>query len=240
MIAEDRIKEKMILEHIDRFVRLLIELSTVSADKRDQFVNEAVGVIRAIHPALLSLIGDRPEHLEPLLRQLVSQKLPPPSILHHFGALQNILDTVITTALTPAEAEYAMEIDEDPKTDKVSVMDKVMISDQKTDHTDKNAEIKNDIEINKKQNQQPALEALLTSICPKEQICKNYFFRSVLFDYYLPAVKKGVLFWPAEKSLPKFYESLLQKEGISILKIAPLETTNLHALSRKLTRYLSS
>ncbi|MDX9873122.1 MAG: hypothetical protein RBT41_12015 [Clostridia bacterium] len=115
----NRLMEKKILSNINHIVNALIELSYTEKADKEPFYQEAATLLREIHPLLLRLIDGKTELLESLVRQLISQKLPPPSIQTSFGSLQEDLNTVIKKYLAQkeqlsAETESVAAMTEEP------------------------------------------------------------------------------------------------------------------------------
>jgi len=95
----NRLMEMKILSNINRVVQILIELSRQDESKKRPLFEEAVSLLQEIHPLLLRLVDGREALLESLIRQLISQKLPHPSVLRSFGTLQHDLTVIISWAL---------------------------------------------------------------------------------------------------------------------------------------------
>ncbi|MCR4442183.1 MAG: hypothetical protein QHH10_08035 [Peptococcaceae bacterium] len=111
MFPINRLMEKKILSNINRIVHILIELSHQEESKKKPFLDEAVFLLKEIHPLLLRLVDGKEALMESLIRQLVSQKLPHPSVLKSFGTLQKDLTIIIGRVLS--EDQTAPIIKED-------------------------------------------------------------------------------------------------------------------------------
>lgn len=81
------------------------------------------------------------------------------------------------------------------------------------------------------------LQDIINSIYAKEKIIKDYLFRSLHIDYYLPAKKIGIISKTHLLRKYKIHDLLLKKAGISLVEFDPVELGNIHLLSRKLSRY---
>lgn len=97
-MLEKRELERKILGGIDRLVHILIDISCTMGRQKEYLMEQAVQMVRDLSPLLLNLLGGQEEHLEGLLRQLVSQKLPPSLSLVSFGPLQEDLEHILAVA----------------------------------------------------------------------------------------------------------------------------------------------
>jgi len=271
----NRLIEKKILASINRLVHLLIEMSYISEERKEPYIQEAINLISEIRPYLLSLIEGKDVLLESLLRQLISQKLPHPSVLRSFGNLQRDLNTIIHIALHSDSVEEVEEekkeepenkglesedeISEDlPDAETVNEIDgdedeKLPAAPEEVDETGKEppaeppAEESIEIEepagtpvdefLKMPEPEEPPdlLQNIITSIYADEEIIKDYIFRSLPIDYYLPARKTGIITGRRRKTA--LYDLLLKKEGVRVIEITPEECCSVHLLSRKLPRF---
>lgn len=91
--------EKKILSNINRIVSILIELNYTGNTGKESYYNEAVYLIREIKPLLMRLADGKENLLDSLIRQLILQKLPHPSMQSGSGGLQEDLNVIISRAL---------------------------------------------------------------------------------------------------------------------------------------------
>lgn len=96
-----RILEKAILSYIDGLVNIIIELSIKTGEHKKLLFDQAVNLVHELSPLLLNLAGAREEHLEALIRQLVTQKLPQGPALKSFGDLHQDLNCILAAAFHP-------------------------------------------------------------------------------------------------------------------------------------------
>lgn len=266
MPIEDRIREKIILSGIDRIVATLIELSIAKGVNRTYLLDRAIMEVKEIRPLLLTLIEAREDRLEPLIRQLISQKLPPRPLLLSFGNLQKNLDTILNAALSqtdpppqdlpqpPAPEPAIKEVPEatagvnpqaDSQSDAVIAQEPAATPEALTESLlsslpDTPEALPEDAASQEKK-QVPSvflLEELLRTLGKGRTFLKDYAYRSLLFEFYFPDNKLGLyLVSPAKADLKK-YEALLRKEGMKFVEIFPCELDNYRQLSRKIQRSL--
>ncbi len=262
MPIEDRIREKIILSGIDRIVATLIELSIAKGVNRTYLLDRAIMEVKEIRPLLLTLIEAREDRLEPLIRQLISQKLPPRPLLLSFGNLQKNLDMILNAALSktdpppqdlpqpPAPEPAIKEVPEatagvSPQVNPVIAQEPAAAPEALPESPpsplpDTPEALQEDMESQGKK-QIPSvflLEELLRALGKGKIFLKDYAYRSLLFEFYFPDNKLGLyLVSPAKADLKK-YEALLRKEGLKFLEIFPDELDNYRQLSRKIQRFL--
>lgn len=271
MIPSYRFREKTILTNINRLVHLLIELSHRKASDKNPLIEEAVGLIKNLRPLLLNLVDGKEEHLEPLIRQLVSQKLPP--IWSSFGDLQSDLNNILTLALHNSQNEMQLDEDENNYDEKPTDEEPIQFEDEKPmeqesedeKNTIENIAIENtnsypsELEVNdqvdtandnkqeiketteqnpqesKNNNFQKQLEELINVIYKGDLIKKDYCYRSIFFNYYLPERKLGIQILANSKSIKKIQSYILYKEKINLIQVYPSDLDNMYQLTKKLS-----
>jgi hypothetical protein len=284
--------EKKILSNINRVVNTLIEVSYIDATGKEAYYNEAVQLIRDIHPLLMRLIDGKEELLEALIRQLISQKLPHPSIQSSFGSLQCDLNIIISRVLckdevTTTKIDTVCNSEDSPQqdvTDSASVSDEsdVLQPEMLLDNSILDvAEQESTTELSRSDTdnipaeaaqetitavEQPSavpppdettflvgslteasvieektasdnLQGIIDIIYANETIIKGFLYRSILFDYYLPEKKLAITTVKPMQRRHIWHETLLKKDGISLLQITPGEVRNKTLLFNKLQRY---
>lgn len=227
--------EKNILSGIDRLVQQLIDLSSSQGQQKDQLLEEAVQTIKDIKPLLLILLGGREEHLESLLRQLISQKLPQGLALDSFGPFKRDLDTVLTLAFF-AENQ--------PKDEQGQAAEPPESAPDNLPETEAAAEAVAALAPESEPTppvieQQPEqlFAAFLSKLFPSATLHQGYLYRSLYLHYYFPEKKLAFLvLYPEVRMIPTI-EKLLQKEGITLIKLQPSDLKQPALLVRKLARY---
>ncbi len=78
------------------------------------------------------------------------------------------------------------------------------------------------------------IQKILENTYVGETVCKNYVFRSLEIDYFVPTRKIAVI----AKTMPlhkhRLYDCLLKKEGIKLFEINPDDTNDINWLQRQL------
>lgn len=305
MIPSYRLREKTILSNINRLVHLLIELSHRKGDAKTPYINEAVRIINSIRPLLLNLTDGKEEHLEPLIRQLVSQKLPP--VWSSFGDLHNDLNNILAKALqshkeenltsddnaiineeectTTSEKEDSQETTEqtiEEENSQETVDDHMMVDNamndvitseedsqeivqevgfheqveqieeveqtEQVEQIEQSEEIiadtcpqdiaEENIQMDKAQEEHndpfETLGNIIKNVYDEEKIIKDYRFRNIIFNYYLPDKNIGVQIVDDEKPIKQTQKYLLQKQNIKLIQVCPHDLNNMYQLIKKL------
>lgn len=294
MFPINRLMEKKILASVNRVVNILIELSYANENDKSSYYDEAVNLIQEIRPLLLRLVDGKEEYLGSLLRQLVTQKLPHPSVVTSFGSLQKDLNVIISLSFSgdcaetqnnntsadyqeanpqsvqelepeastqpaaecsdqaPAEAETGIECDVPAPEDQVSptagfepALDSqdfpgiaaVSISAPSDDETEHQPDSVAEEVIPQEKIAADKLHGIVNIIYANEVLIKDYLFRSLKFDYYLPEKKLAITTLPALQRKHLIHDVLIKKEGISLIEITPEDLEDTALLSRKLRRF---
>ena len=222
--------EKKILAGIDGLVHLLINLSCVQGKQKDELLEQAIQMVRDVTPPLLVLLGGKEEHLENLLRQLITQKLPSGIAMDSFGPLRHDLNTILTLAFFREPEEEAPIIPED-------VPVEVPVAATPTPETTAIPEQEDTTAapaVSTKPGQDLAL--LLQRIFPAATIHQGYMFRSLYLDYYLPEQNLAILIIYSEVRIIPIVEHLLKKSGITLVKLQPSELEQPTLVAHKLFR----
>lgn len=255
MYDNSRADEKRILADINNIVQILIELSYTKGTKKEVLYNNAVQLLKELRPCLLGLINGREELLESLTKQLISQKLPHPFMFNSFGDLQKDLNRVIAGAYTPyynektpelqsPEAAGCPEADECPEV--LGAQAEIKTADDSAAEvpaplpTDPLPERENDQSCDHNPCDDRSIAAqigkILSRDCAAESVYKNYYFRGMRFDFYLPSRKLALLFQKEPSYKHRLYESILKKEGVTVITFSG---DNYLQASRKLRQLLS-
>lgn len=215
---DDRLIEKAILSRVDRLVNILIELSHTNEHHKGTLLEEAVKVIEEMKPLLLGLVDGQEQHLEPMLRQLISQKLPNGVIMNSFGDLQKDLTRILNLALRHETSEQQNIVD------KVEQLHQQQYNQSKTGHPVK------------KENPKELLEQFLKKTYPDMKIVKGYYIRSLCLDFYLPEKKLGFILVSPQYRNNKVLEHFLKKEEIKLIEVYPADLENSRLLARKMPK----
>lgn len=250
-----RILEKAILSYIDGLVNIIIELSIKTAVEKKILFDQAVTLVKELSPLLLNLVGAREEHLETLIRQLVTQKLPQGQVLKSFGDLHKDLNYILALAFhTPQRTDgergnesigelppvHNPDISMEEKEPEIEVETvAAMEVEAEVDTVDKLLHGENETELPVcAAKTAPQLEQILRQIFPGEGIQQDYYFRGLHFSYYLPqrrlGIRSGQICSWRNKNI---YENLLKKESIQVVDIEPWEVEAPPLLIRKLSRF---
>lgn len=217
MNRDDRLMERAILSCVERLVNILIELSHTNEHYKGPLFEKAVKVIEEMKPLLLGLVDGQEKHLEPVLRQLVSQKLPHSVIMSSFGDLQKDLNRILNLALRQDTSEQ-------------QIVDKVeQLHQQQCNQAITNQPVK-------KEDPQELLERFLKKTFPDVRIVKKYYLRSLCLDFYLPDKKLGFVLVSPQYRNNRFLEHYLKKEKIKLIEVYPADLENSHLLARKMPK----
>lgn len=283
-----RIIEKTILANINRLVQLLIEMSAKNSTEKEPYFQEAICLIRELKPLLLHLVEGREEHLEPLIKQLVLQKLPHHRVFGSFGNLQKDLNDILSSSLEPVNMrneDAPVDTNEIPAASQEYIEQYENTSEENNDHEDKEdsftscqddssipsdpvleeesfsdseeqenpcncwesidtstrddewaqEELPHEVHFSNEETL-PTLENIIMKIFDGENILKDYVWRSLSIDYYLPEKKIAIICIKPNYRMHKLYEVFLKKEQIKAILIYPEDLNNIRLLTRKLTR----
>lgn len=247
MVLHKRELEKGILAGIDRLVHILIDSSCTEGRRKDILLEQAVQMVRELTPLLLTLLGGKEEHLENLLRQLISQKLPPGCALDSFGHLGNDLDWILASAFFKAPEEASSETVPEETVSKEAVSEKSELENHDSEDTKESAESLPNMDLFRRESEEVApgtdyvpkpaftFASFLRRRFPDALIQEKYLFRCLCVDFYLPDKKLAILLlYPGVRTIP-VYDLLLKKEGITLLKLQPEELEQPAGLLQKLS-----
>lgn len=225
-MLEKRELERSILGGIDRLVQVLIEISSTTGAQKTILMEQAVQMVRDLSPLLMQLLGGQEEHLEGLLRQLISQKLPPNLALLSFGPFKQDLDQVLASAYF---YEPEIPLEEAPISESVT---------QEISAEEDNSVLELEVATEQEQAETPSprviLYQILNRLYPQSSILPGCYYRSIFLDYYLPDKKLAfILMQPGCRILPTL-EKLINKEGLTLIKVQPSELDNPSLLARRL------
>jgi len=100
--------EKTIAKKVEEIIHLIIELST--SKENPLIKNDITEKIKDITPLILQYLNGNKNLVEPMLHQLIMERLPDPRIISSFGNLQVAVNSVL------AETKKAIDTNEERKT----------------------------------------------------------------------------------------------------------------------------
>ncbi|MDD2432277.1 MAG: hypothetical protein PHX01_00990 [Clostridia bacterium] len=80
------------------------------------------------------------------------------------------------------------------------------------------------------------LDKFIAALYPQEKILRNYSFRSIKLDYFLPRRKLAILLTPHYYRRSFALNLLILHEGLQLIEISPQELNNPHLLYQKFPR----
>lgn len=80
------------------------------------------------------------------------------------------------------------------------------------------------------------LDKFIAALYPQEKILRNYSFRSIKLDYFLPRRKLAILLTPHYYRRSFALNLLILHEGLQLIEISPQELHNPHLLYQKFPR----
>ncbi len=218
------VAENKIITNVNQVVRILVSASNTCGNRLDEDIDNAVTLLKEIKPYLLQLIDGKEYLMESLLKQLISQQLPHPYLLNSFGELQNSINKVITLTV------------KEPSEETQNKLETLGISEESAELRPVVSEAidTSDIAPTKEQTKPFAMNFndAVMSAYPNEKVIKNYEYRSLVIDYYLPDKKTAFILPHNAHRLPKLYRRLLQKDNINVVEISQSELDNPYFLFR--------
>lgn len=232
-MLEKRELERKILGGIDRLVHILIDISSAAGRPKAVLMEQAAQMVRDLSPLLLNLLGGQEEHLEGLLRQLVSQKLPPRLALISFGSLQEDLDRILAVAFFK-ESEEPAPLHLTEQEQDTTIQEPMPSEDQEKEEEPEQVE-RQEVEENSPRDESlPDLTPFIKGLFPQATILPGCYYRSVFLDYYLPEEKFALcIMQPGRRIIPSL-EKLIKKEGLTLIKVEASEINNPQILTRLL------
>jgi len=87
--------ESKILQKVDELIKLTLEAGINNKEEREKQLEKGIALVQEMGDLLLKVLEGRNEHLQALLEQLVSQRLPERRILQSFGNFPHDIQYVI-------------------------------------------------------------------------------------------------------------------------------------------------
>ena len=212
--------EKNILGNIDNLIQIIIQMSQLEKEDFNKHLPQAETLINKTNLLLKQLLQRNELPLEQIYRQLIAQKLPPPKLQKCFGNLEPTLEAIFALPI------FHNQPKKQPQTN---------ISEVSTihPHTKINTSSKkSEVKIN--------LDKFITALYPQEKIIKNYSFRSIKLDYFLPKRKLAILLTPLYYRRTFSLNLLTHHEGIQLIEISPQDLGSPQLLYQKFPRLPSS
>ena len=91
--------EKAVLTKVEEFIKILIELSALKNEKEKKEFRKRVLKMPGDYTFTLHFLEGKEQYVEPMIYQLVQEKLPTSIILNSFGQLQEELKIVVQQSI---------------------------------------------------------------------------------------------------------------------------------------------
>lgn len=213
--------EKTILTKVEELIRILIELSDLKDDKqKSEFRKQGVDKCQEITPLLMHFLEGKEQYVEPMIYQLVQEKLPSNIVLNSFGQLQEELNFIVQKGIR--------DLQTNPQEIKAEVVEKESLV--KVENKEDNLEIKKFLS-----NSNSFLFQGLQKILPNYKLIANHKVRGQVIDVFIPELKKGV----TRELKPSAFARLnyvCQQDNIQLINVS----NNLIENPRKLAQYLKT
>ncbi|MFZ5943516.1 MAG: hypothetical protein ACOYVD_05370 [Bacillota bacterium] len=179
--------EKTVLKKIDQLIEIIIDLSSNSqkADLRGQ----ALKKIEELIPLILHFIEGNKSLIQPMLYQLIMEKMPDPRIISSFGNLKEELNSILLDA--------TKEIDMETKNQSAEKLQK---------------------EVNTDIGNTPNLQSFIIKTFPNDNVLFNYRFGGDFLDAYLPGLKIAYIIERENHNYIKL-NYFCEKQGIKLIVV---------------------
>jgi len=198
--------EKTILNKVDELIQLIIELS--SQENNYSILKEkAIEKTLEIIPLILHFLDGNLTHIEPMLYQLIKEKLPNTTIISSFGKFQEELNILLKEVMVIflKNPQYYLDYAE-----------KITEKNEVKNILDEDCFLNSDLQNN--------LQTSVFKAFPSEKIIFNYPIRGQNLDVYLPQLNLALISTKNNKSFIKL-EYLCKKQRIHLLQV-PEEIEN--------------
>ena len=221
--------EKDILERVDRLIEEVIELGRAGEGSFQENKRRCLETVAELGGLLTVILeGKGEEHLKPLLKQLVAQRIPDKSVLASFGSFSSYLETAIEEGVelylgslrgkTEPQATSSVENPEGVPAESETLLPE-----------ESGKEMPRELEASLE-----ALKVALVQAYPGEEIVAGYPTRVGKISFYLPRLRLGFeLESPLKDWRQEFY---CRQEGIRLRRVKAEELANPTYLARKLKR----
>jgi hypothetical protein len=239
-------RDQTILKNIDLLIYFIIKLAYAKYEEQEKYLENIEELLANTSPLLLQLTDGKQELLEPMYKQLLSQKIPHDELINNFAGIKMALDKVFTvlamqtkiTAGSSADicAGCSADFHSAPVTKLDSTVELPIYEPAKTtpaSRTEINTPAKND-----PLPPEVILEKLLQTIYPQEKIIRNHYLHNIKLDYYLPEQKIAILLVSLPHRTPTGLKMLSHKAGLKLIEISQDDFYNLPLSWEKLARSL--
>jgi len=245
---EQASRDQAILKNIDLLQYLIIKLAHAKYEEEKIYLEKIAELLAHTSPLLLELTDGKQELLEPMYKQLLSQKMPHDELINNFAGIKMALDKVFTLlALSPGPSSgeempagtgQTAGADEPPAP--VTNLDSAV---QLPDEEPPRAVPSAGTEINPSYENDPLqaeviLEKLLKTIYPQEKIIRDHYLHHLKLDYYLPEQKIAILLVSLPHRTPTGLKMLSHKAGLKLIELSREDFHNPPLLWEKLGRSL--
>lgn len=206
--------EKAILTKVEELIRILIELSDLKEEKKkSEFRKQGINKCQEITPLLLHFLEGKEEYVEPMIYQLVQEKLPASIVLNSFGQLQEELNFVVQEGIKVLKAEVA---------DKQSLVEE--------ENNENNLEVER---LDSGANS--SLFQGIRKILPNYELIANHKVRGQVIDVYISELKIGITGELKPSSFAKL-SYVCQQDNIKLVNVPKTLLEN----PRKLVQYIKA
>lgn len=212
--------EKTILNKVDKLVEVIIELSAED-NEYSNYKENAINETKELIPLILDFVEGKIEYVEPMLLQLIKERLPSKEMASIFSDLDNELDEIIKTATS----EFKGITDEQDEQHEAEVEEKI----------EEDSSEEAFIETVKKTSISASLndlQAAISKVFPDKKVINNHLIRGKRVDVYLPQSKIAL----TTKKLNKSFEYFCQKQGIKVLSVPNDLSRDYRRLARAIKR----
>lgn len=259
MHTRDREIERRVLFLTDQMIQAALSAGLLEGEAKQQHIDQAVESVAELAGLLMEVLQGKGEHLETLLYQLASQKLPDRRILESFGNFTQDLNSIMYEGLRlyrrrqvepkdmlpqglQVEQTAPMWIPTEPDTINTAIPESGLYQDR-SEQVGKQAE---EIVVQKEfsgdvawqrspeEDQGDAVLRTLHNIYPGEEVIKGYLFHGTFLDYFLPGVKLGIgLHARGAYRQHARLDYYCAKEGVDIYWVNREDATDLRVMTKQ-------
>ena len=165
--------EKAVLTKVEEFIKILIELSALKNEKeKKEFRKKGIEKCQEIIPLLLHFLEGKEQYVEPMIYQLVQEKLPTSIILNSFGQLQEELKIVVQQSI--------WEFKKNPQEIKTEAVTSI----ESEENKEENLEVQNLGTIS-----DSPIYRILSKVFSNYKVIANYKIRGQMIDVYIPELQ---------------------------------------------------
>lgn len=207
--------EKTIINKIEKVVNTIIELSAeLDTIKQKDLRDKSVQELKETIPLMLYILNGNTNHLEAMIRQIISQKLPNKDIISSFGALHNEISYIIKQAIE--KYDYSQCHDQDN------------LGVKKVIKNDQEAEL----------DGQQLLWHLLSKLLPDDEIIKNYRIRTYTITAFIPRLKLAIDFIEDQGRQKHFKDFYCRQIGIKLIEVEKRQIKDQKLFRKVVSKYI--